>query len=126
MAVSPFVVFFAPDSTRITGSFGVMLDNAVATFRAHNVRQVRIVGHADRAGPAQYNQDLSRRRAEAVRAELIRRGYSGAFIIEARGEENPLVETDDGVAHMENRRVEIIMACFPNPGTNFEYMRCPQ
>ncbi len=128
-AIGPFMVFFASNSTRIEGPFnGSMLDNAVAAFRAHDVREVVISGHTDRAGLAPYNLDLSRRRAEAIRAEFVRRGYAGTLVIEAYGEERPLVQTDDGVAHRENRRVEIVMRCFHNEQSvaSYPYMRCQQ
>ena len=127
LAVSPFIVLFEPDSTRMIRPFSdSMLENAVTAFRIHDVREVWLFGHADRAGSTEYNRDLSRRRAEAVRAELINRGYTGTFIIEAHGEERPIVETEDGVAHRENRRVEIVMRCFHNPQSvaSWPYMHC--
>lgn len=40
------------------------------------IRYININGHADRIGSAQYNQQLSERRAEAVRAYLVSRGVS--------------------------------------------------
>ncbi len=128
-AVGPFMVFFASNSTRIEGPFNdSVLGGAVAAFRMHDVREVVISGHADRAGSAPHNLDLSRRRADAIRAEFIRRGYTGTLVVEAYGEDRPLVETDDDVAHRENRRVEIVMRCFHNPQSvaSFPYMRCTQ
>jgi outer membrane protein OmpA-like peptidoglycan-associated protein len=128
-AISPFVVFFAPNSTSmIQPNSDVMLNNAAETFRIHDVREIWLVAHADRTGSAEYNQELSRRRAEAVRKELIRRGYSGNFVIKAYGEGRPLVETEDGAAQRENRRVEINMGCFHNPSSAaaYPYMRCEQ
>jgi outer membrane protein OmpA-like peptidoglycan-associated protein len=69
-----------------------------------------LTGHADRAGPSDYNFGLSRRRADAVKAELVRLGVSSAEITtEAKGESEPLVPTADGVPEAQNRRVEILM-----------------
>jgi len=54
------------------------LDNEViAKLRgAGNIRYINVNGHADRLGSPQYNQRLSEKRAEAVRAYLISKGVS--------------------------------------------------
>jgi outer membrane protein OmpA-like peptidoglycan-associated protein len=60
------------------------------------------------SGTAAYNQKLSVRRADAVKAELVRLGVPAASITAiGRGESNPLVPTADGVREPQNRRVEI-------------------
>ena len=72
--------------------------------------RITITGHADRAGPDSYNQQLSTRRAEAVKNELVSLGIPGSEIgVQAQGESDPLVETSDGVAEPQNRRVEIVL-----------------
>lgn len=63
-----------------------------------------IVASADRVGSRSYNLRLSRRRGEAVRRELVRRGFrANAIVIRAWGEDRGLVETADGVAEANNR-----------------------
>ena len=70
-----------------------------------------VVGHADRAGPEDYNLRLSKRRADAVKAELVRLGVpANQIATEGRGEMDPLVPTADGVREPQNRRVEIMHA----------------
>lgn len=70
---------------------------------------ILIHGHADRSGAEDYNIDLSRRRAEAVRDYLIKNGVVPDRIrIEFFGESRPLVETVDGLPEYMNRRAEII------------------
>lgn len=70
-----------------------------------------VVGHADRAGPEDYNLRLSKRRADAVKGELVRLGVPASQITtEGRGETDPLVPTADGVREAQNRRVEIMHA----------------
>ncbi len=72
--------------------------------------RIEIAGHADRAGTPQYNQRLSERRAQAVAAELERRGIArSAMTVQAFGESRPLVPTADGVREPQNRRVEIVL-----------------
>ncbi|WP_139323556.1 OmpA family protein, partial [Roseomonas sp. TAS13] len=63
-----------------------------------------------RSGTPQYNMGLSRRRADAVAAELVRQGIQRSEItVEAFGESRPLVPTADGVREPQNRRVEIVL-----------------
>ena len=67
-----------------------------------------MAGHTDTVGTDQYNDALSLRRAERVRALLIGRGIApdsvGAI---GRGKRELRVPTPDGVAEPRNRRVEI-------------------
>ena len=87
---------------------------AVVRAAADNARQARstrivATGHADRSGPEAYNMRLSQRRAQAVKAELVRLGVAERDIaIVAKGEQEPLVPTPDGVREAQNRRVEIV------------------
>ncbi|MBA9003622.1 OmpA family protein [Thermomonospora cellulosilytica] len=78
---------------------------------------VRVVGHTDAIGSDGANLELSRRRAEAVRAELARLLGAGARIeAEGRGETAPVAPNttpdgkDDPVGRAKNRRVEITFA----------------
>lgn len=69
---------------------------------------LNIAGHTDLSGSDAYNQDLSRRRAEAIASELENAGVSPEIInIEAFGESMPRVPTADGVRNPQNRRVEV-------------------
>jgi OOP family OmpA-OmpF porin len=45
-----------------------------------DVRYINVNGHADRIGTAQYNQQLSEKRAEAVRAYLLSRGVDASKV----------------------------------------------
>ena len=67
-----------------------------------------IIGHADRSGSAEYNLELSRRRAEAVRDYFIAGGVlPELLVVQADGESRPAVETSDGVREPDNRRVDL-------------------
>jgi OOP family OmpA-OmpF porin len=57
-----------------------VLDELTARLAGSDYRTVNIVGHADRIGPAQYNQTLSERRAAAVGAYLAAHGIDGSRI----------------------------------------------
>lgn len=105
-----FLVFFDWDSDQITGAAADVLDQVAATADEFSITRLVLTGHADRSGPNAYNMALSERRAQAVFDALLARGMSGADISSfARGEEDPLVPTEDGVREPQNRRVEIVL-----------------
>jgi len=66
---------------------------ALDAWLARNAKGTRVVvtGHADRLGPAPYNLDLSRRRAEAARDYLVKKGMDPRLItLVAKGETLPV------------------------------------
>ena len=67
-----------------------------------------VYGHTDDVGSAEYNMELSERRAQAVRAYLVEAGLDRE-IVDARGygKSSPRVEGTDPGARAKNRRVEI-------------------
>lgn len=105
-----FLVFFDFDSSKLTQEALNIVRSAADAAKKGNYTRIVLTGHADRAGPVDYNFGLSRRRADAVKAELVRLGVSASEIsTEAKGETEPLVPTADGVPEAQNRRVEILM-----------------
>lgn len=74
-------------------------------------RQVLIEGHTDSTGSHNYNQELSDRRAHAVRMALIDSGV-GSDRIASRGygEAYPVASNDTEASRQLNRRVEIILS----------------
>lgn len=103
-----YLVFFDWDKADLKPDALVIVREVAANTDRIPVTRIQATGHADRSGPDQYNLELSRRRADAVRAELIRLGVSPAEIeILWKGEREPLVMTADGVREPQNRRVVI-------------------
>jgi OmpA-OmpF porin, OOP family len=69
-----------------------------------------VIGYTDLAGTPQYDEDLSKRRADTVREALVAQGVPAGSINESwRGKQNPLVRTADGVREAQNRRVDIVL-----------------
>jgi outer membrane protein OmpA-like peptidoglycan-associated protein len=98
---------FDPGSDRIATSKAALLD-LTARAASDCPGTLRVEGHTDNTGSTDLNLDLSRRRAEAVRAALIQRGVSPARIVAAGyGPSRPIGNnaTDEGRA--QNRRIEI-------------------
>lgn len=79
--------------TQITHDTALMRSLGLALAKeASEVQMIAITGYTDRIGADDYNQDLSQRRAEAVRAALIAGGVpSTAIMAEGRGETAPRV-----------------------------------
>jgi len=106
-----FLVFFDFDRADLNDRARQIIGEAAQNAqRAQGVTRIEVSGHADRSGTPQYNQRLSERRAQAVAAELERRGIArNQMTIQAFGESRPLVPTADGVREPQNRRVEIVL-----------------
>lgn len=103
----PFLVFFDFDRSDITPESAQVIAQAASRAKQEGAVAIQVIGHADRSGPPAYNDRLSLRRANAVKAELEAQGISGSTItVEGRGESDPLVPTADGVREPQNRRVE--------------------
>jgi OOP family OmpA-OmpF porin len=110
MAPETFIVYFAFDSTEMTAASKRVLDNAMRASKKMDAKDLAVTGHADRAGPEEYNLGLSLRRASAVLDALVARGADPAKVsLAGRGEAEPLAATADGVREPVNRRVEIIV-----------------
>lgn len=105
-----FVIYFDFDSSDLRVDASDTLKSVLSIAQTRGLIDFSLTGHADRAGPADYNETLSLRRAEAVREALVAKGILSQNVsLAARGESQPAVPTDDGVRDQRNRRVEIIL-----------------
>ncbi len=90
-----------------------ILDSAAATIRQGNKIKVEIDAHTDSRGTAEYNKDLSLRRAVEARNYLLSKGVPASkIVIRGYGEDHLLNNCADGTActeeeHAMNRRVEL-------------------
>jgi outer membrane protein OmpA-like peptidoglycan-associated protein len=104
----PGGVTFAFNSADLNAQFYPVLDKVAATLAEFDKTVIEVAGHTDSVGSAEYNQQLSKRRANSVAAYLGSRGVSKARVVTVgAGEDHPVAsnETDEGRA--QNRRVEI-------------------
>jgi len=105
-----YIVYFDFDKSNITAAGQAVIDQVVADAHKMGTPNISVTGHTDLAGPAAYNLKLSLRRADSVRAALIKEGIPAANITTAgRGESDPAVPTPDGVPEAKNRRAVIII-----------------
>lgn len=91
---------------------GMRTVQKLANFlRQYSQRQVLIEGHTDSIGNDRYNQELSERRANAVRVALIDSGISSNRIdSRGYGETYPVASNDSADSRQLNRRVEIVLS----------------
>ncbi len=105
-----FILYFRTGKTRMTASSRGQWSNILAEIRRRKSPDIGIVGHTDRAGPDAYNEPLSRRRAAIIQKRLVKAGIEPGIIdISWHGENNPIVQTPDGINERRNRRVELIV-----------------
>src|SRR5690606_35350975 len=104
-----FLAFFDFDRSVLTDS-GKQVVAAVAeqALKRVDLKAITVVGHADTSGPDAYNQRLSVRRAESVKAALIEQGVDAALIeTSGMGEKSLMVQTPNNTREPANRRAEI-------------------
>lgn len=84
------------------------LDGLVGELAKVNVETLIAVGHTDSIGTDAYNQALSLRRVEAVKAYLVSKGVPADQIkTEGKGESQPVASNQTREGRAQNRRVEI-------------------
>ena len=105
-----FLLYFESDSVQLLPASVQQLPEIVTAIQQRAPTRISVVGHSDTLGDENYNLDLSRRRAAAVKQQLVDRGVDETFMdVSSHGEENPLVKTADNVANAQNRRVEVVV-----------------
>jgi MYXO-CTERM domain-containing protein len=102
------VVYFRVNKDVILSRSFALLDNVAAVLRDHTeLDLIRVEGHTDSQGKDSYNKALSQRRAEAVRAYLIKGGVaSDRLEAVGMGEAHPIDDNKTKQGRAANRRVE--------------------
>ena len=84
------------------------LDDLVGKIKDINLEVIIAVGHTDSVGGDAYNQKLSVKRSEAVKAYLVSKGIEkNRVYTEGKGEKQPVADNKTGEGRAKNRRVEI-------------------
>ena len=96
------------DKAVIKSDAKAKLDDLVAKLKAINLEVIIAIGHTDSVGSAAYNQKLSLKRAEAVKAYIISKGIEpNRVYTEGKGEKQPIADNKTKAGRSKNRRVEI-------------------
>ena len=121
--VAPPVVVAPPAATKVTYAADAFfdfnksvikpegkakLDDLVGKIKDINLEVIIAVGHTDSVGSDAYNQKLSVRRSEAVKAYLVSKGIEkNRVYTEGKGEKQPVADNKTAEGRAKNRRVEI-------------------
>lgn len=100
--------FFDFDKAVLKPEGKTKLDEVVTKLSSINLEVIIAVGHTDSVGSDAYNEKLSVRRAEAVKAYLVGKGIEkNRVYTEGKGKKQPVAENKTAAGRAKNRRVEI-------------------
>lgn len=102
------VIYFDSDRYRVSDEYKALLKAHAKRLLADPTLHLRIDGHADGIGPADYNLELARMRAQMVKRELMELGVpAGQLQVVGHGDGKPAAPGQDAQALAANRRVEL-------------------
>ncbi len=103
-------VLFETGSSTLSPGAGRNLDRLVQFLTEHPDRLVQIDGFTDSVGTDSFNLDLSQRRADSVRADLLSRGIGSARVTtQGYGKDFPVASNSESGGRQLNRRVEVVI-----------------
>lgn len=101
---------FESSSASINADSAGLLDRLVETAMRCPSTNVEIVGHTDRTGAEEFNQELSEKRAQAVADYLIKAGLpADRFTAVGYGSALPIAPNDTDEGKAQNRRIEFVV-----------------
>ena len=105
-----WMVFFDTNSTTLSQQSATTVGEAAGVAKSMPNARVAVTGFTDTDGSPAYNQQLSLRRADAVKNALMRNGIAPqAITVNGSGEAGLLIETPDQTKNEKNRRVQIVV-----------------
>jgi len=100
--------FFDFDKAVLKPEGKAKLDDLVGKVKGISLEVIIAVGHTDSIGKEGYNQKLSVKRSEAVKAYLVSKGIEkNRVYTEGKGEKQPVADNKTSEGRAKNRRVEI-------------------
>ena len=106
--VMPNNITFGVDRYEVRPEFSSTLESVAIVLKEFDKTNIRIAGHTDSTGSAEYNQTLSERRAGSVGQLLITQGVvSGRVWTTGYGERYAIASNDTDYGRQANRRVEL-------------------
>jgi outer membrane protein OmpA-like peptidoglycan-associated protein len=113
-AIHHFVVFFDFDKSNLSPEAREVVAQAVSAAKRAGLVRIVVTGHTDTVGSFRYNQALSERRAQSVKAEMSRLGVNNSEIATmGKSFSEPLLPTGPGVREPQNRRAVIDLGDVP-------------
>jgi OOP family OmpA-OmpF porin len=100
--------FFEFDKYALKPEGKAKLEDLIGKMKGINLEVIIAVGHTDSIGTPEYNQKLSVRRSEAVKAFMVEKGVEkNRIYTEGKGEKQPVADNKTAEGRAKNRRVEI-------------------
>jgi OOP family OmpA-OmpF porin len=108
--------FFDFDKSVLKAEGKAKLDDLVGKVKGINLEVIIAVGHTDSVGSDAFNQKLSVKRSDAVKAYLVSKGIEkNRVYTEGKGEKQPVADNKTTAGRSKNRRVEIeVVGTRPN------------
>jgi outer membrane protein OmpA-like peptidoglycan-associated protein len=109
-AYDELLVYFGPGPEDIRAHSAPAIGEAVRQIALYKPRRIMVQSHTDTLGSVEDNMRLSARRAEIVKAALIKAGVPADLIeLQPRGESQPAVMRGDETAEPLNNRVVVVL-----------------
>ena len=103
-----FTLYFLEGKDELTPESKAELEKVFGELKLRPLPDIMVIGHTDTVGGLEYNDRLSRARADRLRDLLVGLGIPGERIQAAgRGKRELLVPTEENISEARNRRVEI-------------------
>ena len=103
-------IYFETNSDVLKEESKKELDALAEILKLNNQIKIDVQGHTDNVGAADYNMELSQKRANAVRQYLIEKGLDPSRIIaKGYGQTKPVATNDTDEGKAQNRRVELLL-----------------
>jgi OOP family OmpA-OmpF porin len=100
--------FFDFDKSVLKPEGKAKLDDLVGKLQGISLEVIIAVGHTDSVGTDGYNQALSNKRADTVKAYLVSKGVEkNRIYTEGKGETSPIADNKTKEGQAKNRRVEV-------------------
>ena len=104
------MVFFDTNSTTLSQQSAMTVTEAANVAKSTPNAKVTVTGYTDTDGAPAYNQQLSVRRADAVKNALVSNGIAAQSVtVTGAGEGGLLIDTPDQTKNEKNRRVQIVV-----------------
>lgn len=113
--IMPGNITFATNEFAIRPEFYSVLDSVAQVLYKYKDTRLIVNGHTDSTGSADYNYNLSTRRATSVSNYLASRGVDQSRLIaQGMGPSQPIASNDTEAGRAQNRRVELQIVAVPN------------